>query len=83
MPGNQAGEPLAMSEGVVRKLDVANARITLRHGPIPNIDMPPMTMVFRVKPPELLEGVKTGDTVRFHVEDINGALTVTAIQVAR
>jgi len=71
-----------MSEGVVRKIDAANAKITLRHGPIANLDMPPMTMVFRVQPPELLSGTKVGDKVKFHAEDINGTLTVTAIQPA-
>jgi len=77
-----AAEASAMSEGVVRKIDAANAKITLRHGPIANLDMPGMTMVFRVQPPELLNAVKVGDKVRFHAEDINGAFTVTAIQPA-
>ena len=72
----------AMSEGVVRKIDAANARITLRHGPLVNLDMPPMTMVFRVRPPELLSGIKVGDTVKFRAETIKGAITVTAIQAA-
>ena len=71
-----------MSEGTVRKLDVPNAKITLRHGPIANLDMPPMTMVFRVQPPELMNGLKVGDAVKFHVESINGTYTVTAIQPA-
>jgi Cu(I)/Ag(I) efflux system protein CusF len=75
-----AAQVLVMSEGVVRKIDAANNKITLRHGPIANLDMPGMTMVFRVQPPELLSGIKVGDTVKFHAEDINGALTVTAIQ---
>jgi Cu/Ag efflux protein CusF len=77
-----AAQAAAMSEGVVRKIDAANAKITLRHGPIANLDMPPMTMVFRVQPPELLNAVKVGDKVKFRAEDINGAFTVTAIQAA-
>jgi len=72
----------AMSEGVVRKIDAANAKITLKHGPIVNLDMPGMTMVFRVQSPELLKAVKVGDTVKFHVENLNGVFTVTAIQAA-
>lgn len=71
-----------MAEGVVRKIDTTNGKITLKHGPIVNIDMPPMTMVFRVQPPELLKAVKVGDAVKFHAENINGALTVTAIHAA-
>jgi Cu/Ag efflux protein CusF len=77
-----AAQASAMSDGVVRKIDAPNGRITLRHGPIANLDMPPMTMVFRVQPPGLLNAVKVGDKVKFHAEDINGALTVTAIQPA-
>jgi Cu(I)/Ag(I) efflux system protein CusF len=78
-----AGQTSVMSEGVVRKIDAANGKITLRHGPIANLDMPGMTMVFWVQPPELLGSVKVGDKVKFHAEDINGALTVTAIQAAQ
>lgn len=77
-----AAQASAMSEGVVRKIDPANAKITLRHGPLANLNMPPMTMVFRAQPPELLSGIKVGDKVKFHAEDINGSFTVTAIQAA-
>jgi len=77
-----AAQASAMSEGVVRKIDTANARITLRHGPLANLDMPSMTMVFRVRSPELLSGIKVGDTVKFRAESVNGAYTVTAIQAA-
>lgn len=71
-----------MSEGVVRKIDAANGKLTLRHGPLVNLDMPPMTMVFRVGSPRLLDGIKVGDTVNFHVESIDGVLTVTVLQAA-
>jgi Cu/Ag efflux protein CusF len=77
-----AAQASVMSEGVVRKIDAANAKITLRHGPLANLNMPPMTMVFRAQPPELLNGIKVGDKVKFHAEDINGSFTVTAIQAA-
>ena len=75
-----AAQASVMSEGVVRKIDAANGRITLKHGPLVNLDMPAMTMVFRVQPPALLNAVKVGDKVKFHAESINGAYTVTAIQ---
>jgi Cu/Ag efflux protein CusF len=77
-----AAEVAAMSEGTVRKLDVPNAKITLKHGPIVNLDMPGMTMVFRVQPPGLMSGLKVGDRVRFRAESVNGTYTVTAIQPA-
>lgn len=75
-----AAQSTAMSDGVVRKIDAANGKITLRHGHLANIDMPPMTMVFRAQPRELLNRVKTGDTVKFHAAMVDGALTVTAIE---
>jgi Cu(I)/Ag(I) efflux system protein CusF len=83
-PSAMQNSPMAsgavMSDGVVRKIDLSAGKITIKHGPLVNLDMPGMTMVFRVQSPELLEKVKAGDTVKFHAEDINGVLTVTAIE---
>ena len=73
----------AMSDGVVRKIDTANNKVTLKHGPIANLDMPGMTMVFRVQSADQLKNIKMGDAVKFHVERINGAMTITEIQPAK
>ena len=81
-PAAPAAAAAPMSDAVVRKVDAAAGKITLKHGPIANLDMPPMTMVFRVQPPELLDKVKAGDSVKFRAEDIGGNLTVTAIEKA-
>lgn len=78
-----AAEAVAMSEGVVRRIDAANGRITLKHGPLANLDMPPMTMVFRLSSPALLDALEVGDTVRFRAERIDGAYVVTAIEAVR
>ena len=77
---SSASESAVMSDGVVRKIDAASNKITLKHGPIANLDMPGMTMVFRVVSPTLLNGIKVGDAVKFHVEKANGAMTITEIQ---
>lgn len=71
------------SEGEVRKVDREQGKLTLRHGPLENLSMPAMTMVFKVSDPKMLDGLKEGDKVRFTVEKVNGALTVTALQPAR
>jgi len=71
------------TEGEVRKVDKEAAKLTLRHGRIENLDMPPMTMVFRVASPALLDGLKEGDRVRFAAEKIGGLFTVTAIEPAK
>ncbi len=73
----------ALSDAEVRRVDLDTKKITLRHGPIPNLDMPPMTMVFQVSDPALLNQVKAGDRVRFSAEKIGGAYTVTGIEVSR
>ncbi|MET0518526.1 MAG: copper-binding protein [Burkholderiaceae bacterium] len=75
--------PVARTEGEVRKLDIAQGKITLRHGPIVNLDMAGMTMVFRLADPRLAEGLKPGDRVAFSADNINGVLTVTAIEPRR
>ncbi|WP_428420395.1 copper-binding protein [Methylibium sp.] len=71
------------TDGEVRKVDAAQKKITLKHGEIKNLDIPPMSMVFQVSDPALLAKVKAGDKVRFTADKINGAYTVTSIEVAR
>ena len=71
------------ADGEVTKIDAAGGKLTLRHGEIKNLDMPPMTMVFRVADPKLLEGVAVGDRVRFAAEKIRGNYTVTALTKAQ
>ena len=70
------------TDGEVRKVDKAAGKVTLKHGPIANLEMPPMTMVFRVKDAAMLEQVKAGDKVRFKAEKIQGAYTVTEVAPA-
>lgn len=73
----------SMSQGEVRKIDTARQKITLRHGPIANIGMPPMTMVFEVKDAALLEGLEVGDKVGFVVEQQGNQYIVTELQGAQ
>lgn len=70
-----------MAEAEIRKIDMETKKITLKHGEIKNLDMPPMTMVFQVADDKLLSAAKTGDKVKFTAEKIRGAYTVTAIEV--
>ncbi len=74
----QGGE--AMTEGEIRKVDKDAAKLTIKHGPLENLGMPAMTMVYRVKDPAMLEQVKPGDKVRFVAEEIGGLLTVTRLE---
>jgi Cu(I)/Ag(I) efflux system protein CusF len=72
-----------MAEGEVRKVDKDAMKITIRHGPITNLDMPAMSMVFQVKDPALLDRVKAGDKINFVAEKSGGQFTVTHIELAR
>ncbi len=72
-----------MIEGEVRKVDTGAGKITIRHGPIPQYDMStPMTMVFPVSKPDLMNGLAAGDKVLFSVIKDGGSLTVTDIRKA-
>ena len=69
------------ADGEVRKVDKDAQKITIRHGPLPSLDMPqPMTMVYRVQDPAMLDRVKAGDKVKFEAENVGGAFTVTKIE---
>jgi Cu(I)/Ag(I) efflux system protein CusF len=72
-----------MTDGEVRKVDRAAGKLTLRHSPIASLDMPAMTMVFRVADPKMLESVKEGDKVRFLAARIDGAITLTKLEPAK
>jgi len=78
--GAGATTPDMMSAGEVRKVDKAAGKITIKHGPLSNIGMDAMTMVFRVKDPAMLEQVNAGDRIRFIAEQPNGQLTVTRME---
>ena len=72
----------SLSEGEVRKVDKDAQKITVRHGPLANLDMPAMTMVFQVKDAAMLDKVKAGDKVKFRAEKVGGAFTITQIDAA-
>jgi Cu/Ag efflux protein CusF len=72
----------ATAAAEVTKLDKPGKRVTLKHGEIKNLDMPPMTMSYRVRDAVLLDGLAAGDRVRFTAERIDGQYTVTALTKA-
>jgi len=79
----QTPTPVEMTDGVVRKIDKNNNKITIKHGEIRNLDMPAMSMVFQVKHPDLLDKVQAGDKVKFRAEKSGSAFVVTDIQPER
>jgi Cu(I)/Ag(I) efflux system protein CusF len=74
------GKSVQLSEGTVKKVK-AGGKVTIAHGPLVNLGMPPMTMTFRVTDRALIKGVKPGDKVRFHAEESGDALVITEMHV--
>lgn len=72
-----------MADGEVRTVNKDAKKLTIRHGPIPNLEMGAMTMVFQVSDPAILEQVKPGDKIRFAAEKVKGAYTVTKVEPAQ
>jgi Cu/Ag efflux protein CusF len=70
-------------DGSVEKIDQGAGKVTIKHGPIKNLDMDAMTMVFRVQDPEMLKKVKVGQKIKFEADRVNGQITVTKIQSAK
>ena len=78
-----ASSAKATSQGEVRKIDAANQKITLRHGPLANLGMPPMTMVFQVQDAAQLEGLKVGDNVSFVAQQQGSQFVASELQAAQ
>lgn len=71
------------STGEVKKVDKASGKVTIKHGPLNNLGMPAMTMVFRVKDPAMLDQMKEGEKINFVAEKVNGAITVIQAEPAK
>ena len=82
-PPSASAAATPTSDGEVRKVDKERGKLTLKHGPIANLDMPGMTMVFKVADPKMLDSLKPGDKVTFAATNKDGAITVTSIEMAK
>ena len=72
-----------MVDGVVKKVDKAAGKVTVSHGPLTNLNMPAMTMVFRIKDATWLEQMKPEGRIRFVADAINGTLTIVQLEVEK
>lgn len=75
-----AALPWATAE--VRRIDKVAGKVSLKHGDIKNLDMPPMSMVFQVKDPSQLDALQVGQQVRFQAVQEKGAYWVVKIEAA-
>ncbi|MFK7965948.1 MAG: copper-binding protein [Burkholderiaceae bacterium] len=86
--GNQVAdsEPLKLAQsaaeladGEIKRISKGSKKLTIKHGEIKSLDMPPMTMSFGVSDEKMLEMVKKGDKVKFKAETVDGKMVVTEI----
>ena len=75
-----AAASAALTDGEVRKVDLAAGKVTIKHGPMPKFDMPPMTMVYRAKDKAMLDNLKPGDKIRFDADGVGGEFTVLRLE---
>ena len=75
-----AAASAALTDGEVRKVDKGAGKVTIKHGPMPKFDMPPMTMAYPVKDKAMLEQLKPGDKIKFDVDGTGGVFTVTRLE---
>ena len=66
-----------MTHGVVKNINQELGKITLKHGEIVNLEMPPMTMVLNVKDLAMLDGLSVEDHVMFQAVSIDGEFVIT------
>lgn len=77
--GQSSAKATSLTDGEVKNVDTKAGQVTLKHGPIENMKMPPMTMAFPVQDPSALSSLKEGSKVKFALENVNGVPTVTTL----
>ena len=80
LSGAALAQGLPTVTGTVEKVDTAQSKVTIDHGPIKNLDMDAMTMVFRTQDPAVVKGIKAGDRIRFQADRVNGQISIVKIQ---
>ncbi|KVV48381.1 RND transporter MFP subunit [Burkholderia territorii] len=70
----------ALTDAEVKKIDAATGTVTLKHGALENVGMPPMTMAFKTKDVGMVKQIHEGDKVRVRIENVDGALTIVKLE---
>jgi Cu/Ag efflux protein CusF len=77
---SMASSNTPLTDAEVRKVDAATGMVTLKHGALENVGMPPMTMAFKAKDAAMVKQVHEGDKVKVRVENVNGTLTIVKLE---
>jgi len=80
MSAPSASTKSALTDAEVKKVDPETGMVTLKHGALENVGMPPMTMAFKAKDAAMVKQVHEGDKVKVRVESVNGMLTIVKME---
>lgn len=69
-----------MTEGMIKKIDAAQNKVTIKHAALKALDMPSMTMVFFAGEGVEIAKLKIGQKIKFAADRVNGRITVTEIK---
>jgi Cu/Ag efflux protein CusF len=72
-----------MTAGVVKKVNKETGKVTISHEPIEHLEMPKMTMVFRVKDPAMLDRLMEGDRIDFVADKVDGVFTLMRFEPSK
>ena len=78
-----AMKAMTLTDGIAKKVDVQNGKVTLAHGEIVSVKMPAMTMSYRVKQAQWLESIHADDKVRFAMEKVNNEFVIVHIEAVK
>lgn len=68
------------TKGLVKKVEATSGKVTVQHEPLLNLDMPAMTMIFRVGDAAILARLSEGNEIEFVAERVNGKLMITQLK---
>ena len=68
-----------VTDAEVKHIDAARRLVTLKHGALDNLGMPPMTMAFKAGDAAMIPPLHVGDKVRVRVENVDGTLTIVKL----
>lgn len=68
----------AQSSGEVRRVDSEQGKIVIKHGAIPDLELPAMSLAYHAQP-DLLKDIKPGDKVKFTAQRENDRYVITKI----
>ncbi len=78
-PITVAGGPLPVTTGTVTDVNAEAGRVTINHGDMPHLGMPPMVMMFHASD-DILAKLSPGQEIKFVAQSIDGKLTVTELK---